>query len=157
VNWLTSYSLYTAQLDPWYRKNVGDAWPELRSWASRILQEEAELEEIVRLVGADALPEDQQLTLEVARMVREYFLQQNAFHPVDSYATLERQLALIRAIKRFHELGNKALKLDVPLREIGSLKSRELLARVKYEEDYGKELERAVTLMEEEFRTLEVG
>ena len=156
VNWLTSYSLYTAQLDPWYRKNVGEAWPELRGWASRILQEEAELEEIVRLVGADALPEDQQLTLEVARMVREYFLQQNAFHPVDSYAAPARQLALILAIKRFHDLGNKALKLDVSLRDIGSLKSRELLARVKYEENYDKELARAVALMDDEFRALEV-
>ena len=89
-------------------------------------------------------------------MVREYFLQQNAFHPVDSYAAPARQLALILAIKRFHDLGNKALKLDVSLRDIGSLKSRELLARVKYEENYDKELARAVALMDDEFRALEV-
>src|SRR2546422_934432 len=65
VNWLTSYTLYTGILDPWYRKNIGEEWPELREWASKVLQEEAELEEILRLVGADALPEDQQVTLEV--------------------------------------------------------------------------------------------
>ena len=156
VNWLTSYSLYTGMLDPWFRKNVGEAWPELRTWASRILQEEAELEEIVRLVGADALPEDQQLTMEVARMVREYFLQQNAWHKVDTYAPLSRQLSLIGAIRRFYDLGNKALKLDVPLRDIVGLKSRELLARVKFEENYDAEIQRALAGMEEDFRKLEV-
>ena len=156
VNWLTSYSLYSGILDPWYRQNIGEAWPKLREWASKVLQEEAELEEIVRLVGADALPEDQQLTLEVARMVREYFLQQNAFHKVDTYATLKRQLALIQALRTFNDLGQKALKLDVPLKEITGLKSRELLARVKFEEKYDEEMQRAVSQMEDEFRKLEV-
>jgi len=156
VNWLTSYSLYTGILDPWYRKNIGEEWPQLREWASKILQEEAELEEIVRLVGADALPEDQQLTLEVARMIREYFLQQNAFHKVDTYAPLKRQLTLIQAIRTFHDLGQKALKLDVPLKEIANLQSRALLARVKFEEKYDEEMQRALTLMEDEFRKLEV-
>src|SRR2546427_2577851 len=134
VNWLTSYSLYTGILDPWYRTNIGEEWPDLRNWASKVLQEEAELEEIVRLVGADALPEDQQLTLEIARMVREDFLQQNAFHKVDTFAPLKRQLTLIRAIRAYFDLGRKALKLDVPLKDIAGLKSRELLARVKFEE-----------------------
>jgi len=156
VNWLTSYSLYSSILDPWYRKNVGEDWPDLRIWASRVLQDEAELEEIVRLVGADALPEDQQLTLEIARMIREYFLQQNAFHKVDTFAPLKRQLVLIQAIRNFHELGNKALKLDVPLRDIVALPSRALLARVKFEEKYDEEMGRAVTMMEEDFRKLEV-
>jgi V/A-type H+-transporting ATPase subunit A len=156
VNWLTSYSLYTGILDPWYRKEIGEAWPALREWASKVLQEEAELEEIVRLVGADALPEDQQLTLEVARMLREYFLQQNAFHKVDTYAPLKRQLSLVRAIRQFYDLGRKALKLDVPLREISGLKCRELLARVKFEEKYDDEIQRAVAMMEDEFRKLEV-
>lgn len=155
VNWLTSYSLYTGQLDPWYRKQIGEEWPQLREWASKILQEEAELEEIVRLVGADALPEDQQLTLEVARMFREYFLQQNAFHKVDTFAPLKRQLALARAIRSFYDLGRKALKLDVPLKEIAGLKSRELLARVKFEDKFDEEMQRAVSLMEDEFRKLE--
>ncbi len=156
VNWLTSYSLYSGALDPWYRKQIGEEWPALREWTSKILQEEAELEEIVRLVGADALPEDQQLTLEVARMIREYFLQQNAFHKVDTFAPLKRQLQLIQAVRKYFDLGRKALKLDVPLKEIVAFKSRELLARVKFEEKYDEEMQRAVALMEDEFRKVEV-
>ncbi len=155
INWLTSYSLYAPSLEDWFRQNVNDAWPTLRTWAYRVLQEEAELEEIVRLVGADALPEDQQLTLEVARMIREYFLQQNAFHDVDTYFTLERQFALIQAIHRFSELGERAQRLEVPLRDIVALPSRALLSRVKYEEEFEKELESTVSQMEEEFRALE--
>ncbi len=154
INWLTSYSLYTGILEDWYRKNVNEQWPALRSWTTRILQEEAELEEIVRLVGADALPEDQQLTLEVARMVREYFLQQNAFHKVDTFAPLERQFKLMAAIKRFHDLGQRAIQLEVPLKDISGLKSRELLSRVKYEENFDQELDKTLKLMEEEFGKL---
>jgi V/A-type H+-transporting ATPase subunit A len=157
INWLTSYSLYAPILEDWFQKNVHGDWPALRAWAQRVLQEEAELEEIVRLVGADALPEDQQLTLEVARMIREYFLQQNAFHPVDTYCSLERQFRLMEAIKRFNDLGKRALALEVALRDIVNLDSKALLSRVKYEEEFEKELERAMTLMEEEFRKLEAG
>lgn len=155
VNWLTSYSLYGPILEEWFRTHVNEEWPELRSWAQRVLQEESELEEIVRLVGADALPEDQQLTLEVARMIREYFLQQNAYHPVDTYCTLERQLRLIRAIRRYGELGKRALALETPLRQVVDLPSRALLARVKYEEQMDKELDKTLEQMEEEFRKLE--
>src|SRR5213593_1405113 len=155
VNWLTSYSLYTSILDPWYRKNVGEEWPELRSWASRVLQDEAELEEIVRLVGADALPEDQQLTLEVARMIREYFLQQNAYHPVDTFCPPERQFKLIAAIKKYADAGTKSLALDVPVKEIAAVKSREILTRVKYEEKFDQELEKSLTMMAEDFKKLE--
>jgi len=155
INWLTSYSLYAPMLEDWFRKNVNEDWPKLRSWAVRVLQEEAELEEIVRLVGADALPEDQQLTLEVARMIREYFLQQNAYHPVDTYCPPERQFKLMSAIKNYNDRARKALALEVPLREITSLKSRELLSRVKYEEHFDEELGRTLKLIDEEFSKLE--
>ncbi len=155
INWLTSYSLYSPTLREWFQEQVHENWPSLREWAQRILQEEAELEEIVRLVGADALPEDQQLTLEVARMIREYFLQQNAFHPVDTYCTLENQLALIEAIKRFDEMARRALTLEAPLAEIVNLPSRGRLSRVKYEENLETELKETLTQMEEEFRKLE--
>ena len=90
-------------------------------------------------------------------MIREYFLQQNAFHKVDTFAPLKRQLALILAVRTFHDLGNRALKLDVPLRDIVGLPSRALLARVKFEEKYDEEMQRAVTMMDEDFRKLEVG
>ena len=154
INWLQSYSLYTQTLEEWFRRNVGEEWPKLRSWAQRTLQEEAELEEIVRLVGADALPPEQQLTLEVARMIREIFLQQNAYHPVDTFCPPQRQFKLISAIKRYSDLGQKAVKLDVPTKDVASLKSRELLTRVKYETEFDKELTKTLSQMDDEFKRL---
>jgi V/A-type H+-transporting ATPase subunit A len=154
INWLQSYSLYAQTLEEWFRKNVNEEWPPLRSWAQRTLQEEAELEEIVRLVGADALPPDQQLTLEVARMIREIFLQQNAYHAVDTFCPPERQFKLITAIKKYSDLGQKAVKLDVPTKDVASLKSRELLTRVKYEAEFDKELAKTLTQMDDEFKKL---
>ena len=156
INWLTSYSLYVQTLEEYFRTKVNEDWPKLRQWTQRTLQEEAELEEIVRLVGADALPPEQQLTLEVARMIREIFLQQNAYHPVDTFCPPERQFKLISSIKRYADLGGKAVALDVPLKEVAGLKSRELLTRVKYEEKFDAELEKALALMEDEFKKLEV-
>src|SRR5881296_461206 len=154
INWLQSYSLYTQILEDWFRKNVNEEWPKLRSWTQRTLQEEAELEEIVRLVGADALPPDQQLTLEVARMIREIFLQQNAYHPVDTFCPPERQFKLIAAIKKYADAGTKAVKLDVPTKDVASLKSRELLTRVKYETEFDKELAKTLAQMDDEFKRL---
>jgi len=154
INWLQSYSLYTQILEDWFRKNVNEEWPRLRSWTQRTLQEEAELEEIVRLVGADALPPDQQLTLEVARMIREIFLQQNAYHAVDTFCPPERQFKIISAIKKYSDLGQKAVKLDVPTKDVASLKSRELLTRVKYETEFDKELAKTLAQMDEEFKKL---
>jgi len=156
INWLTSYSLYVQTLDDYFRTKVNEEWPKLRKWTQRTLQEEAELEEIVRLVGADALPPEQQLTLEVARMIREIFLQQNAYHPVDTFCPPERQFRLISAIHRYADLGAKAVALDVPLKDVASLKSRELLTRVKYEEKFDAELEKTLGQMEDEFKRLEV-
>ncbi len=156
INWLTSYSLYGPALEEWFRTKVNEEWPKLRSWTQRTLQEEAELEEIVRLVGADALPPEQQLTLEVARMIREIFLQQNAYHPVDTFCPPERQFKLISAIKKYADLGKKALALDVPVKDIASARSRELLTRIKYEEKFDQELERTLTAMDEDFKKLEM-
>src|SRR2546426_10753789 len=107
INWLPSYSLYGPALENWFRTKINEEWPKLRQWAQRTLQEEAELEEIVRLVGADALPPDQQLTLEVARMIRDIFLQHNAYHPVDSFCPPERQFKLISGIKKYADAVQK--------------------------------------------------
>jgi len=156
VNWLTSYSLYGEILEDWFRKNVHEDYPKLRAWASRTLQEEAELEEIVRLVGADALPEDQQLTLDVARLIREVVLQQNAYHKVDTFCPPERTFKIISTIKQYAEAGKRALALEVPLREITSIKARELLVRVKYEEQFDEELRKLIALMDEEFKKMKV-
>ncbi len=155
INWLTSYSLYGPALENWFRTHVNEEWPKLRQWAQRTLQEEAELEEIVRLVGADALPPEQQLTLEVARMIREIFLQQNAYHPVDTFCPPERQFKLIAAIKKYADAGKKSLALDVPVKDIAGVKSREILTRVKYEEKFDQELEKSLTMMDEDFKKLE--
>ncbi len=155
INWLTSYSLYGNALEDWFRTQVNEEWPKLRQWAQRTLQEEAELEEIVRLVGADALPPEQQLTLEVARMIREIFLQQNAYHQVDTFCPPARQYKLISSIRKYADLGKKSLALDVPVKDIAGVKSRELLTRVKYEEKFDQELEKTLAMMDDDFKRLE--
>src|SRR6056297_1549596 len=99
INWNESYSLYKDQLDPWFEENVAGDWPEIRQWAVDVLDEEDELREIVQLVGKDALPDDQQLTLDVARYLREAFLQQNAFNPVDMYSPPEETYRILQAIQ----------------------------------------------------------
>src|SRR3989442_721526 len=107
------------------------------------------------VVGAGALPPDQQLALEVARMIREIFLQQNAYHPVDTFCPPERQFKLIAAIKKYADAGTKSLALDVPVRDIAAVKSREILTRVKYEVKFDQELEKSLTMMDEDFKKLE--
>ncbi len=156
INWLTSYSLYNRTLSDWFVENVSPHWSELREWSMAILQREAELQEIVQLVGSDALPEDEQVTLEVARMIREFFLQQNAFHSVDTFAPLERQYELLATIKRFSDLAKKALSLEVTYQELADMDSITLLGKLKYEEDFAGEHKKVTDKMDEEFRQKEV-
>ncbi|PSQ27703.1 V-type ATP synthase subunit A [Halobacteriales archaeon QS_9_68_17] len=118
INWNESYSLYKDQLDPWWEENVEPDWPDVRQWAVDVLDEEAELQEIVQLVGKDALPEDQQLTLEVARYLREAFLQQNALHDVDTYCPPEKTYQIVQAIETFNDEAFEALEAGVPVEEI---------------------------------------
>lgn len=151
INWLTSYSLYTQGLADWYTENVGSDWTQLRDDAMDLLQQEAELQEIVQLVGSDALPEDQQLTLEVARMVREYFLQQNAFHPVDTYCPFDKQYKLLKSITKYGEMATAALESGVPMNKIITIQSKDELAKVKFEEDFDAALDAVMKKMDEEF------
>jgi V/A-type H+-transporting ATPase subunit A len=130
INWLTSYSLYLEQTDSWFAKNVNENWPKVRSKAMALLQKEAELQEIVQIVGPDALPERERLTLMVARMIREDFLQQNAFHEIDSYCPAEKQLAMIELILFFYEETNKLEVIRT--KEIEKFESLEHIARLKY-------------------------
>ena len=88
-------------------------------------------------------------------MIREIFLQQNAYHPIDTFCPPERQFKLISAIKKFADLGRKAVSLDVPVKDVASVKSRELLTRVKYEEKFDQELEKTLTTMDDDFKKLE--
>jgi V/A-type H+-transporting ATPase subunit A len=136
INWDDSYSLYKNQLDPWFEDNVRDDWPELRQWAVDVLDEESELQEIVQLVGKDALPEDQQLTLEVARYLREAFLQQNAFHDVDSYCEPEKTYLILEAIETFNDEAFDALDAGVPVDEIQDIDAVPRLNRIGTAEDY---------------------
>jgi len=156
INWLNSYSLYVDTLRKWYEENIALDWGRLREEAMRLLQEEAELQEIVQLVGSDALPEEQRLILEVARMIREYFLQQNAYHEVDTYTPLEKQYGMLRSILKFYEYASRALKGGVPLEDIISLRSRVELSKVKYEKDYERALKEIEELMKEEYSRLGV-
>lgn len=156
INWLTSYSLYTSSLETWYNKNIADDWDKLRIWAMDTLQKEAELQDIVQLVGSDALPEEQRLILEVARMIREFFLQQNAYHPVDTYTPLDRQHSYMSAIRKFSELAKKALSLEVPLERIVRLPCRAGLGKLKFEETIDKDLKSIVVDMDKQFSSLGV-
>ncbi len=156
INWLTSYSLYNQIVKDWFDKEVDSDWSSLREWSMATLQTEAELQEIVQLVGSDALPEQQQLTLEIARMIREFVLQQNAFHKVDTYCELNKQFLLLNQIKKYSDLAEKALALEVPVKDIAYLKSRDELAKLKFEEDFDGKLKVISELMEKEFRDLEV-
>jgi len=156
VNWLTSYSLYSGQLDDWYRKNINADWNGLRQWAMETLQKESELQEIVQLVGSDALPEEQRLILDVARMIREYFLQQSAYHPVDTYSPLKRQYAYLDAIRIFSKLAQKAISLEVSLEKIAELPCRADLGKLKFEDRIDTELPKVVKEIEKQFAELGV-
>jgi len=132
INWLNSYSLYIDQLSDWMRKEVADDWNDLRNEAMRILQEESELEEIVRLVGIDALSLRDRLTLETAKSIREDYLHQNAFHDVDTYTSLSKQYKMLKLIIEFYHQGLKALENGAELSQVISLPVRERIGRAKY-------------------------
>ncbi len=155
INWLTSYSLYLSTLEDWFTKEVAPDFLRLRGWAMAVLQKEAELQEIVQLVGSDALPEEQRLTLEVARMLREIILQQNAYHKVDTYSDIKRQYILLQSIKKFSDLATRLIPLGISVEVIAGLNSKLLLSKVKYEEKFDEELDRALNKMEDEFKNLE--
>jgi len=147
INWLNSYSLYPPSLDQWYRDNIKTDFPEIRTEISALLQVEAELQEIVQLVGSDALPVDQQLTLEVARMIREFFLQQNAFHDVDTYTDLKLQYTMAKAILSFQEESKKALAGGAALEDVVNVPARTDLMRGRFESGYEGKIDKMLETM----------
>jgi V/A-type H+-transporting ATPase subunit A len=154
INWNESYSLYREQLDPWFVENVADDWPELRQWGVDVLDEEDELQEIVQLVGKDALPEDQQLTLDVAQYIREAYLQQNAFHDVDRYCPPEKTYGVLSTIKTYSDEAFDALEAGVPVEEITAIDAAPRLNRIGTTDDWESmtdELEEAIA---EQLRSL---
>ena len=136
INWLTSYSLYNRVLGDWYSENASEKWSDNIATTMAILQEESELQEIVQLVGSDALPEDQQLTLEVARLLREFYLQQNAFHDVDTYCKLNVQAEFLDVILYYKELAEAALASGISVPNLTSIPVLEELGRSKFEENF---------------------
>ena len=154
INWLNSYSLYLDTLHDWYDNNVAPDWNDLRSWAMGVLQKEAELQEIVQLVGSDALPEEEQVTIEVARMLREIFLQQNAFDEVDTYCSMQKQYDMLRMIKSYADQANASQKAGVMISQIIAIKSKNDMPQIKFTKDYEADLKKIETAMEAEFAEL---
>lgn len=135
INWLSSYSLYADTVDAYFNREVAPDWSELRMEAMALLQEEASLEEIVRLIGIDALSAQDRLKLEVAKSIREDYLQQNSFHEVDTYTSLEKQYRMLKLVILFKKEAERALEAGVYLNDILNLEVRDKVARAKYIEE----------------------
>ena len=135
INWLNSYTLYQPSIDKWMNENVDKEFSKNRVKAMTLLQEEASLQEIVRLVGRDSLSPEDQLKLEASKSIREDYLQQNAFHDVDTYCSLEKQNLMLKLILKFYDLSLDALDKGVYLKDIENMAVREKIARAKYIEE----------------------
>ena len=132
INWLNSYSLYLDDMEKWFNGNVAEDWMEGRQKMMTLLQEEAELEEIVKMVGMDALSPTDRLKMEAARSIREDFLHQNSFHEVDTYTSLKKQQMMMRLVNAFYERSVAALGEGASLRKLISMPVREQIGRFKY-------------------------
>ena len=132
IDWLTSYSLYADKLADWYSDNIGAEFNGYKREAMRILQNEAELDEIVRLVGVDALSSRDRMTMEAAKAIREDYLHQNAFHEVDTFTSLTKQNKMLKLIIDYYKLSIAALEKSVSLDDILNIPVREKMGRSKY-------------------------
>ncbi|MBI2145229.1 V-type ATP synthase subunit A [Candidatus Woesearchaeota archaeon] len=154
INWLASYSLYLDSLSHWYEKNIAPDWMKLIGRTRSILQEEDKLMEIVQLVGSDALPEKEQVTILVARMFREFLLQQNAFHPVDTYSEHKKTYLIMKTILGFADKAKAALDSGIRMQKISVMKSKDKVGDVKFEKDYEAFLAQVNKEIEKEFAEL---
>ena len=132
INWLTSYSLYADSLGSWFNDNVSEEWTSLRARLMALLSDEASLDEIVKLVGMDALSPTDRLKMETARSIREDFLHQLAFHEVDTYSSLRKQYLMMKLVLRFYDGSLDALKKGANIEKLVSIPSRESIGRFKY-------------------------
>jgi len=132
INWLQSYSLYVGDIEPWYKENIGTDWVGLRQKAIAVLQQESELQEIVQLVGVDALPEREKGVLDAARMLREDYLQQSAYDDVDTYTSIRKQYRMLRAILGFADREQEAILKGATVQQIARLPVRQKLSRMKW-------------------------
>ncbi len=145
INWLNSYSLY--DLGAWFNENVDSAWMELRQKMMNLLQDEAELDEIVKMVGMDALGAQDRLKMEAARSIREDFLHQNSFHDVDTYTSLKKQYLMMKLVVDFYELGSQAIEKGASVNDLIKMEVRERIGRYKYtlDKEIDKEYENVHT------------
>lgn len=154
INWITSYSEYFTDLDPWYMENEGRDFIKYRRKINGILQEENRLMEIVKLIGADVLPDDQKLVIETARVIRVGFLQQNAFHADDTFVPLQKQKLMMKTILYLHKRAKQLISASIPISRIMELGLFDKLTKMKYDipnskpemfDDYIKEIDEALT------------
>ena len=153
INWNDSYSEYLAELSPWYNKNVGSDFSACRNEIASLLAEETNLMEIVKLIGSDVLPDDQKLIIEVARVIRVGFLQQNAFHKDDTFVSLEKQLKMMQIILFLYHRSNELVAMKIPISKVLELKLFDKLIQMKYDipndrlemfDEYYKEIDTAL-------------
>ena len=156
INWLKSYSLYLDEIKTWWNKEVGKDWLKLRNRAMALLQKESELQEIVKLVGPDALPPRERVVLESTRMLREDFLQQSAFHEIDTFCPGGKQYEMLRLILNFYDLTQDAVTKNVLVDDILTMKTRERLARMKTtsNKEYDKRFKELEKDLEKEIESL---
>jgi V/A-type H+-transporting ATPase subunit A len=131
INWLNSYSLYLDALDPWYKKNIGERYIENRQEAMRLLQREAELKDIVQLVGEDALPDSEKVVLDIGRMLREDYLRQSAFDEIDAYTSFKKQGLILGSILHFSKRAGEAVSKGVSSQRVSTIKARAEISRMK--------------------------
>ena len=156
INWLTSYSLYMKGLEDWFSKNVGKEFVDNQKEGMALLQKEAQLQEIVQIVGSDAIPEKDQMILETARLIREGYLQQNAFHEIDTYCSLERQMMMMKFNLEFGKQGQKAVEAGVLLEKIAGMESKSEFLQLKFvsEKEFKAKYDTVTDNMKKEFAKL---
>ncbi len=155
IDWLISYSLYADKLKDWFDGNVGQDFFRYRQFVMTVLQEEAALDEIVRLVGMDALSSKDRLTMETAKIIREDYLHQNAFDDVDTYTSMKKQYLMLKLIYEFYSRAKEAVEAFAPLNEILALSCKEKIGRAKYiKEDNLKEFDEILKLTGSEMKSV---
>ena len=150
VNWNNSYSEYISELDNWYEENVDSDFPRYRDEIASILYKESSLMEIVKLIGADVLPDDQKLTLEIARVIREGFLQQNAFHKYDTYVPLSKQHKMMKIILHLYHKCQRIIALQIPVSRLTATGLFEKIIKIKYDvaNDETEKLDSYITMID---------
>ncbi len=132
INWLNSYSLYNDDLSKWYAKNIGEDWTKLKSLAMEILQQEAEINEVVQLVGYDALPEKEKEILDIAKSIREDYLQQSAFDDVDTFSSIRKQYLMLKAIILLHDMERSVIEKGVVVEQMQKIAAKSMVAKMKF-------------------------